>query len=731
MRRRLLVVPLYLTLASCLVAGNHRSSAAEEQPAASAAAATYEPFKVKAEGLSDLEFKIKQDHPRFWLTPERIKVLQGKAQAKTYDFQVFQACVDTYYFDSYSPQIPTCWGNGKLPALALLWQTTREKKYLDQAKKILLEVARTHFHSKMTSNTMRHCGVWYPLAFDWLYNDLTEEERKECVEELELGLKAIKPGTIGLRWYDGDQMTGEWSAAVLSAVAIYGHKDTAKGWLEHYFSDNSQWRIEKEYIRNAEGGFGRDGAAYCKGTFCYSLFAHEGLLTAAGVDVWKGILPEEGYWPTQIVYFLIYSTTPGGGPVMYGDFEGLSGWWWKNKSEHDWVLAGLNMGLLDRNSREAGFTRYHIDSVLGESKAMQVIEFFLGYDNTVPPRDYTKELPTDYFAAGQGFVVARSDWNKDASLVTFQCSNTPLDHTHPEQGSFMLYRKAWWLSKEFTSYGGYGGAPEAHNVMLLWNLGAPHIGARMLAFKPGKDYVYAVASASGPHRTWGYQPPSAYVKSYTRSFLYLKPDLVVILDRSELGEKPDAKMVERYIQVLEGGPDNLKSAKYSREFVLHMPVKPEWSEKEQLLTAKFDEGNQMLYARTLLPKEAACEVIDLKEQFKDLGDKGNAGNPPCERKWMTRTRSAKDPEGAEVFLTVVYGADLGKAMLPVKLLEKGGQVGIEAVDGDTRWTALFNTTGGDGAELKIERGGKVAVEEKLSCKIDWIPPWQEVPPRRP
>jgi len=685
-------------------------------------AATHDPFTV-----AGLRFAVRKPHPRFWLTPERLAVLRAKARRNSPDFRLLKAFADQWYFS----RKPTGggWGRDETPSLALLWHATGERKYLEKAKEFLLGIARKKLHSSLKGNAMRHGGVYLPLSFDWLYNELTEAERRECVAEIIRGLEAIKPGTIGMRTFDGDQMTGEWSAAVLSALAIYGHDDSARKWLEHYLGDAPQWKIEKQYVLNSRGGFGREGSGYSVGTLQYSLLAREGLKTAAGADVWKGLLPDDGDFPAQVAYWLIYGCTPvGPGPIMYGDLEKLGDKWWRRPSDSAWPLSAMTQALLPRSGREAGYMRHHIDAVLGNAKAMRPHRFFLSYDDTVPPRNYTKELATDYFATGQGFLVARSDWTPEATLVTFQCTNAPMDHTHPDQGSFMLYRKGWWLTKEFTSYTGWGGRPEAHNVMLLWNLGAPRPAAKMLAFRPTEHYVYAVASASGSHRTHGWQPPKGFVRNYTRSIIYLKPDLLAILDRSDLLGRPDKiDTAKQYVQTHgAGGQKEIAAAKHSREFVLHLPVRPETSEGSSLLTARHAEARQVLYAKTLLPAEVACEVVDLKPKLDEAyGPKNNAAAPLVERaSWMVRTSSAKDPDDAGVFLTVLYGADAGAPMIPLKALRKGTKVGFEATAGDATYSVLFETAGEDGAEVKVERRGRAVCDDRLRPGIDWTPPWK-------
>lgn len=653
--------------------------------------------------------RVQKAHPRLWLTPARLALLRRKAETESFDFLQFRRVVDTYYLPrrTSSPG----WGREDPSSLALLWHATGRREYLARARDDLLEIARQHYHSSLKGNGMALGGAYFPLAFDWLYNDLSESERKECQEELERGLQALKPGTTGLRWDDSGQMVGEWAAATLSALALTGHSDAGEAGLKHFLGPDSQWRAVRQFLAQSQGGLPRGGSEYGAAVLQQVLLAGEGLRVAGGIQ-----LPADPPFASQVAYGMIYGSTPDGAPIPYGDMDNLDEpLWWRRVPPQSWPLAGLALGALDPAGKEAALLHNFVEETLGRSPLANSQRFALGYDPTAPERDYTRALPLDYYAPGQGFIIARSGWGPSATLVTFQCSGGPPDHAHADQGSFMLYRKGWWLSKELSGYGGFAAGPRAHNGMLFWNLGAPRPAAKIIGFHSSPHYTYAVASADGPYGSQGIQPPSV-VTRYTRTLLYLKPDLVVILDRSQVAGRPETlARPEAYAGLLETGtPDDVRQGRFSREFLLHLPVRPEM--RDGILAARLEAGRQTLYAKTLLPRDTATDTVDLKGELGRLyGEQTDHRAPLVERTWMTRTHANHDPEDAGVFLTVLYAADGDKPMPPVRLLEAPSLAGIDAEDAGTRWRVWLSTQGPDAAEIHIEKRGQPVCSQTVRC----------------
>ncbi|HEB78463.1 MAG TPA: DUF4962 domain-containing protein [Methylothermaceae bacterium] len=61
-------------------------------------------------------------------------------------------------------------------------------------------------------------------------------------------------------------------------------------------------------------------------------------------------------------------------------------------------------------------------------------------DPTLCDRDAVGRLPLQKHFDGIGMVIARSDWTKDATYLTFKAGDNYWSHSHLDQGSFTLYK---------------------------------------------------------------------------------------------------------------------------------------------------------------------------------------------------------------------------------------------------------------------------------------------------
>jgi hypothetical protein len=167
------------------------------------------------------------------------------------------------------------------------------------------------------------------------------------------------------------------------------------------------------------------------------------------------------------------------------------------------------------------------------------------------PERSPREGATSLHLAGQGLTFARSDWSPNASWVSFQAGPwLAEDHQDADQGHFELFRGGDGLIVD----GGdsEGSATINHNTLLVDD------GGRHLTYPPnqgvwGGDRVKtthfgddgAVLVAVGEIGE-AYAPSCAEdgckarsVERATRSFVYLRPALLVIDDRVELERGDD------------------------------------------------------------------------------------------------------------------------------------------------------------------------------------------------
>jgi hypothetical protein len=185
---------------------------------------------------------------------------------------------------------------------------------------------------------------------------------------------------------------------------------------------------------------------------------------------------------------------------------------------------------------------------------------FLTYDPTVAPIDFRTQ-PTFAHFADNGFVVMRSGWDAAASLVAFHCGPAPghrnqadprrverrgfgPGHGHPDINSFMFFAHGQWLAID----PGYVRPKRTrdHNTLLVNGRGQAGEGGEWLdymAFESREpvptilraethpDFDYVIGDAGNIY------VDEAGLGHFRRHLLFLKPDIVVILD-DVAGRKP-------------------------------------------------------------------------------------------------------------------------------------------------------------------------------------------------
>lgn len=146
-------------------------------------------------------------------------------------------------------------------------------------------------------------------------------------------------------------------------------------------------------------------------------------------------------------------------------------------------------------------------------------------------------LPLSYRAGGTDWLNFRSGWESDATSVSL--SGSPVidqSHAHHDTGSFTLWKKGWLAMDANTlSNDGLLWEPGAHNM--------PHVYGserRDVPSVPGltrtRDhslYAYLQFNGTNLFRKRGWPEDELLMNEWTREFIYLKPDTVVVYDRTD------------------------------------------------------------------------------------------------------------------------------------------------------------------------------------------------------
>jgi hypothetical protein len=191
---------------------------------------------------------------------------------------------------------------------------------------------------------------------------------------------------------------------------------------------------------------------------------------------------------------------------------------------------------------------------------------FLFYDQTIPAEDFAA-LPMFHHFDDHGFVTMRSGRNKDATVVGFRCGPAPghrnqqhpdrlkhvgfgPGHQQPDINNFCIYAQGEWLIID----PGYTRKKETknHNTILVDGYGQAGAGGKWLDYmefearqpvpeivfaETTKVYDYVIGDAGNIY------VDEAKVESFQRHLLFLKPDIVIILDDVYLKENASIEVL--------------------------------------------------------------------------------------------------------------------------------------------------------------------------------------------
>jgi len=144
-------------------------------------------------------------------------------------------------------------------------------------------------------------------------------------------------------------------------------------------------------------------------------------------------------------------------------------------------------------------------------------------------------LPLSYRAAGTEWCNFRSGWDADATCVSL--SGSPIidqSHAHHDVGSFTIWKRDWLAMDASTlSNSGILWEPGAHNML--------HVAGRERRDVPSVPgltrywdealFSYAQVNGTNLFRQRGEEEDILLLNEWTREFVYLKPDTVVVYDR--------------------------------------------------------------------------------------------------------------------------------------------------------------------------------------------------------
>jgi hypothetical protein len=525
--------------------------------------------------------KAIQPHPRLILTPDRVTTLSGSSttthqhlwqlayqSAEDFRTEPIPAMADAHNRYRYL--------GDTMPALGLAYLVTHEPQYLDAAVSWITAMLAVP-EWKGSQNLGRSAwATGCALLYDWLYDELDEELRNRLRDRLIRESRLIIEDASYWRVLS-NHLFNETAALGLVGLSLDGEAEGA----EEILAQADQWTEDIIEYAPRDGSWG-EGVQYWQ----YGLSHFVLFLEAAATAGYKDYISDYG-WLEQTIYFPIHFSLPGR-PLEVLNFSDCNSGGYKPPFI-PYLLASWY---------ENGYYQDYGNRVLREESHKFSWIDFLAYDPSVQPVTI-HELPTLKHFSDNDFVAMRSDWSDMATIVGFRSGPAPghrnqnnpervekqgfgPGHSHPDINSFCLFAHGEWLAIDpgYTHHkltanhntilvNGHGQAGAGQKWMQYMEFEAREPAPAILRVESNPIYDYVLGDAGNIYID------EAELQSFRRHLLFLKPDMILILDDLE------ARVDSRFEWLLHGRESIIETGTHEYEIVRNgvrlwvHPIQPE------------------------------------------------------------------------------------------------------------------------------------------------------------
>lgn len=529
------------------------------------------------------------------------------------------------------------WVNNDLPPNAdlglcgVIYAATGNVNYAQPCLEYLenLQIPENQWRPDANGSDMYRNHRLYALLYDWCYGAMSPDQQERLATKYNTWVFSIKQqvwGGPGMS--NNDYFWANFSNEVNWAIATWYENPDAAALLDWTLTERWQngWL---PYAAGYLGGCPPEGTEY--GPVTLGAYAAGPFLLLA--ELGRPLLTPDS-WHAAAVWHLIYWVTPMPTyrPGMAQPYYQLFPFGQDEKDGGHPQAAQVYLGdfltvaaYLFQGTPAGQAARWWLDTVQPPVTAW--------LDWTTPGLDQppapAPELPLDYYAAGPGYLYARSPGGETAVMLQMGLAGAP-GQIHQDAGSFQVWRKGRWLSKESTGYilqladcGSH--EPRAHNCLLVGGQGCQPAWwegwTNVLRLQSHPQFAFGAVAQTGVMRTRRPDVYESHTVSAVREFLFLRApwDVLLILDRIEADDPAT-----------------------ERRFCVHAPTQPSVLAPDIL---QWTNGDQALTARLLGPEFSTTHL--------DIVDEGNVdhgNNEPSFFQW--RADIVDNPGTAQSYFLV-------------------------------------------------------------------------------
>ncbi len=656
--------------------------------------------------------EIRRERPRIFMTSDEIEAVKVRLAENSSSGEVYQWLRQWAYGGQYYHNL---WvAPKKLQGLVVVYRLE------GKPQKILNECIRCMdflCSAKPDSWTYPRAVRGLSMAYDWLYDDLTDAQKQKY------GKKIIEYSKACYDTWKHSELNNhvylEYGPVLYAGIALLdeGIDDEA---VEQLLLDGMQLLLD-QFIP-AHEQLAKDGGWYESMSY-HSFFtleyAHllELWQQASGEQVWQGPggLQGDADW-------LVYNARPwDDSRVHVADLGDNSSYDLANS----WYLP-----LLWKHHRD-GVARYWTDYIKNHTqdpvnRGYMWWPYVVWGDESVPAVE-REELPLASHFRGTGWVSTRSSWDEDASFGLFVCSDWWGGHQHCDNNSFTIHKKAPLIIDSGIYDAGphranYSARSIAHNTITVYNPNEKFFGGTwgqsnsdptvndggqlytpspsgveacapgtkydrgdIISYKHTPEYTYTAGDATKSYS-------SSKMKEFKRAFIHFRPDLFVVFDRVE---STDSSFIKRWL--------------------LHSVNEPVIDVDK--ITIVNGSGN--VTCQTVYPVNVGKIAIGGPgREFEVNGTNfPSSVNDPEAGAWRVEI-SPQTFRKRDYFLHVLRTAESSPVAPEVELLEKEDSLGVRITDDGQTYEVYFTTGGELKSRIHITDSlGKTIVDDRIASLL--------------
>ena len=684
---------------------------------------------------------IRTDHPRMFLTAEDIpQIAQAAKSYENYCFRTMQKQVDKLIGQEIVFKNPLArtgentqndrYGERSAEA-AILWLITGERKYLDLAKRLVSEL--TAYYKLRASNNLNITWYSFPVietlcAYDWIYNDLTAEEREKMGRELYYTSYNVAWHGTGVREKRYRENPSGYNSGLYGSSVLpwyigltfmhEGINDVeCKRMLCNGYDLHQKMTAHRAKLLGKNGGCSSGTIGYGLGYYPYAEYdlIHT-FRSAMGIDITPQMEYMIGY-----LRFMDWIRLPSNKEFGIGDanhtncklpdgnimihIKAIANIFGKNHPELiDWAS-----NLIARYNAKERSVRMTFLPLLNKFHLSQT-------ENTTVSEADKKSLYFDTL----GHIYMRSGEGDNDTYALFLTERLTDHHQHFDINNFVIYKHGFRALDSGTRpqpgqhLSHYYCRTVAHNCITIrmpgeemphyWGTAAANedterpvpndggqystLNAKLLAYNETSDYVYIASDATKCYH-------EAKSEQVVREFVWCAPDIFVIFDRVASDK-----------------------AEYPKKWLYHTASEPAIKGKE---FAEVSQGGKSI-CRMLLPQKAVIEKIGGEgKQFWSDGRNWSLPNPnnedrsqihvvnrkfgndhPLFGQWRVEV-SAKKASKEVYFLNILQVGDESLQALPkTKMSETETYVNLSFNYNNKSYTITFDKTKNHGCKVVVK-----------------------------